>query len=141
MNISKPAFKILLTVLMLPLVIMSSCSDDDDPIIDQANLAGDTWNFDSSDAGDEFASAFIDAFLEGSEYTFNSDKTYVAVQLGFETEGTWSFSDGKVTLNPGDELESVWEVVELTATTLVYIATTIDDETEEESKVTYTFKR
>ena len=128
-------------VLMLVLALFSSCKEDEDTEIDQANLTGNTWEYDHADAGDDFSNAFIDAFLEGSSYTFNSDKTYSSVQLGFENEGVWSFSDDKITLDAGGDFEQVWEVMELSSNTLQYETTTIDDESGDKSTVTYTFKR
>ncbi|MEP2024321.1 MAG: hypothetical protein ABJH98_18380 [Reichenbachiella sp.] len=137
----KLILKFTAAILMLTLVLFSSCKDDDDVEINQANLTGGTWVYDHADAGDDFANAFIDAFLEGSEYEFKSDKTYASIQLGFENEGSWSFSDDKITLDAGEDYEEIWTLIELSSKTLHYESTTIDDESGDESTVAYVYKR
>lgn len=128
-------------LLTFSLIFFSACDDDESADIDQANLVGDTWVYDHADAGDDFSNALIDAFLEGSEYTFNSDKTYTSVQLGFESTGDWSYSDDNITLDAGGEFEQLWKVKELSDNTLHYDLTTIDDESGDESTVSYVYKR
>lgn len=141
MNLSESTLKMIICLLFCTTAIMFSCKDDDDPVIDRANLAGDTWTFDHTDVGNAFASGILDALMEGSTYTFNADNTYEAVQIGFDIDGTWEYSNGTITLNPGEDAEEVWEVTELSPNALVYISTTVDDETEEETIVTFFYTR
>ncbi|MEP4093144.1 lipocalin family protein [Reichenbachiella sp.] len=141
MNSIESTLKSFTWALVVVALTFTSCSDDEDPVIDKANLTGSTWIYDHADAGDQIASAIVDAFLAGTEYTFSTDNTYSSVRLGFESEGTWEYGESTITLNPGETLEEVWEVTELSANTLVYISTTIDSETNDESKITYIYKR
>lgn len=133
--------KLMICLFFCSTFVLSSCKDDDDTIIDKANLAGDTWNYDHADVGNAIASALIDAFMDGSTYKFNNDNTYSSVVIGIESDGTWEFSNSKITLNAGTDLEEVWEVTELSPTSLVYIGTTIDDATEEETTTTFFYTR
>ncbi|MEO9966135.1 MAG: lipocalin family protein [Reichenbachiella sp.] len=130
--------------ILLAVVLLVSCKDDEDPVIDKANLTGDTWTYDHADAGDQIASALVDAFLEGTQYTFNTDGSYVQLTTIFgeaTVEGTWEYSQAMITLDAGEELEEVWEVIELSSTTLAYISTTVDDESGDESTVTFIYTR
>lgn len=131
----KSTFKIFTWILAVVVVSLTSCSDDEDPVIEEANLVGGTWTYSRADAGNEIASALVDAFLQGSTYTFSSDGTYeqLSTALGeVSIDGTWEYDNATITLNAGDAItEEVWQVIELSTNTLAYINNSADDDSED----------
>jgi len=107
-------------LLLVSIFLISSCKDDDDPVLTKTQLlTQNTWKYSSGTSSDAFAQSLL-AILTGQEYTFKSDKTYSGILLGFPTSGTWDFSadESKLILEKGTSDETSSEIVKLDASNL-----------------------
>ena len=142
-----------LGVIAMTLVVFSSCSEDDAPVIDETNLVG-TWLFKSVDTGEKLTSAILDAFLENTKISFKSDGTYTGgiTSIDFNEEGvqggsgTWTFENNTLTLgkDTADEEkdEETLEVRELSTTTLVaHRPEGVDGDGDALPAVTFTYSK
>ena len=111
--------------------------DDPVPLIDETNLLVGTWLFKSADAGDAVETASLNNLLEGMQWTIKRDVTYIfASPDGDEDRGTWMLENNTLTLDKGTEGEEIFEIRELSPTTL-----SIDDHDDAIQVITYTFSK
>ena len=110
-----------LSVIAMTLVVLSSCREDDgpSPVIDETNLVG-TWLFKSGAvAGDATETDILNNDLEGLRLAFKRDGTYFATFPDGLDRDTWIFENNTITFGKGTEYEEIFEVLELSPTTLV----------------------
>lgn len=137
-NLLKTTKIILLAVLFIGFT--SSCSEDEETVvIDEANLTTGTWTYAAIDADNETLEIFLGAFLDGEEITFNTDGTYDQNSLGYEYNGTWSFSNNQLIMDKDTDNEIIQEVKELSSSKLkLYGQETTEDGDTYAITITYT---
>ncbi len=118
-----------IAILFLSSLFVSCDDSDDEIIVDESNLIGGTWTYSGVESESEAVKIVIDAFSDGHELSFSEDNTYTEVAFGFENSGTWTFDNNTLTLDEGDDFEEIYEVNELSESTMkLYIAESTDDE-------------
>ncbi len=104
-----------LGVIAMTLVVLSSCSEDDDP---EPTLIG-TWLFESFDAGEHtVALSWLNDVYKDAQYTFKSDGTAIYTEDGSDEQRTWMLENKTLTFDEDTDDETTTEVRELSATTL-----------------------
>ena len=118
--------------------------DDPVPLIDYPNLLVGTWLFKSGAvAGDATETDILNNDWEGILWTFKSDGTFIVTfPDGDEGRITWTFENNTITFDIGTEDEVIFEVLELSPTTLVlHIPEEVDSDGDTFPAVTLTFQR
>lgn len=122
-------------------LLATSCSDDDDVTIEESHLTTGTWVFSSAKIDDSTSKAVLEAFYEGATYEFSEDGTFSEVFLDYESTGDWTFSDNELVLYAGTEDEEVYEVTELSSSTLRLFTPETEEDGETVPAFTLIFKK
>jgi hypothetical protein len=124
----------ILYVSILTLLILASCSKDDDPATKTKTdlLVQNTWKFKAALPSDDIGAQFIAAFYQNSEYTFKKDKTYTGSLLTISISGKWEFAENEaqLILDKGDTGELKFKVKTLDDSNLELTAIDPDNTTE-----------
>ena len=118
--------------------------DDPVPLIDETNLLVGTWLFKSGAvAGDATATDILNNDLEGGLWTFKSDGTSIfTFPNGDADRSTWTLKNNTIIEGIGTEGETIFEVRELSPTTLVaHIPEEVDSDGDTFPALTFTFQR